>query len=132
MLKALRDFYFSFLFYNKKGCDVMVTFWTVKDMVHAVSTNLGAGLSGEVISGTNTAPHFNYLAVTNRDVVDIQIFLDNQSVAGRTFDVPAGASMVIEANENIFFSTLTQKNLHGSTAQTASAIRFTAMYKVVF
>lgn len=69
---------------------------------------------------------FNYLYVSNRDVVDIRVRLDNSDIAGKVYEIPAGALYEIPAEENIEFASITQENLHAATAQTANKILFIA------
>ena len=108
---------------------IMPKYEVIKDQRTALNTNIAAGVSEELISGTYSAPHFNSLLVTNRDVVDIRITLDNMAVAGRVYDVPKLSALIIEPDEDIRFHTVVQTNLDAAVAETADKIRVTAMYR---
>jgi hypothetical protein len=103
--------------------------WKIKDMVDGVNTAIAAAASEQIISGTNSAPFFNSLVVTNLDAVDIEIYLDGQNVPGRRFNISHNGGLAIDPEESIHFNSITQKNIDGAVAETAGLIRFTAMFK---
>lgn len=85
---------------------------------------INAGITYEVpIPTTDVQTHnfFNDIMVVNTDVVDVEVTPNNDS--SRTFPVPAKTAMGFSfKDDNMRFSTLKVKNLHGSTATTADKV----------
>ena len=67
---------------------------------------------------------FNELIVDNGDVVDIEIYLDGIETGVHRRIVRAESVFGLTPEDGLFFSSIVQKNLHASTAETANAILF--------
>lgn len=87
------------------------------------STNLAAGSIEVEIASTQNVDFYNRITVVNLDTVNINVFLDNNST--RAFFVQSnGGILIIDPNDGIYFKSVSQKNLDGSTAETSGKIQF--------
>ena len=71
----------------------------------------------------NNAP-FNFLVVTNRDIIDIKIMLDGLTTAGKFYEIAGGGFLVLNPEDDETFSFIKQENLHATDAETADLILF--------
>lgn len=101
-----------------------------KEVSDAFNSNTGAGLTANVIGNTIYSPHWNAFMVVNRGAVDIRILLDGGNVSGRRYDCPKNSIAVLEASENIKFSTMALTNLDGASALVSNTILFRVAYAV--
>lgn len=95
----------------------------------AKNTNIAAGVSERVINEPDRHEVYNSLEVYNRDNVEIEVRLDEQTTGAKVYQVQANAVMILEADEGIVFKTVDQENLDGATEETADKIFFKALVK---
>ena len=113
----------------------MVEQYKVIESASAKNTNINAGVTERVINECTYArkggeyKRWNYLEVYNRDIVAIEIQLDEQKTGGKVYQIPGNTVMIIAANEGVFFDTVDQKNLDASTSEVANKIFFKAQVK---
>lgn len=89
----------------------------------AIAAGVVETIADEVADRRRYGP-FNRLLIKNRDAVDIQILLDGLATDGFIFEIAAGETLILEPEDGIKFSYLTQKNLDGATAETVDNILF--------
>jgi len=107
----------------------MADSFKILELKTAVNTAVAGGGTAQevVISGTDTMPYFNHLEVFNVDVVKITVKLDNDST--KVYTIPQNTSFILDVTEGVHFTGVAQINTSTTTAETAGAILFKAMYK---
>jgi len=101
-----------------------MTVWKEVISDSSFNTAVAAGGREKIGPGATRGTLCNFLEVTNRDAVAVQIQLDGFNTAGRIFEVPSKSVFTLKPEEGIVFDKFGQKNLDGSVAEVADTILF--------